>query len=298
MKANRLILLLPGLLLLSGCVALPELQMSFSSDSDIQNNSSSSSYPDSEPDLVFELVDNDHYVIAGTTNSEVETLRIPSTHEGLPVTGIEHLQPRENGPELPKLKNIYISENIKTFGLIHLDTHPYSRAYGVFYYLPKLEQIIVDSNNQNYSSNNGVLFTKNGQTLIYVPISYSQKTYKTPKSVKEIYNGAFYNNKTIEEVVVNRGVTKLGTLGDGVFTSTYLLSKIYLPDTIETIEDSIVFTWTGWDFAQKTFYCQAETKPEGWSDRWNLYYSEGNNGLMPSHYCNVLWSQENDYWAS
>lgn len=54
-----------------------------------------------------------------------------------------------------------------------------------------LRQINVSSENNTLSSNDGVLFDKSGEILMYFPSSYPNKEYIAPEGVKEIKKGAF-----------------------------------------------------------------------------------------------------------
>jgi hypothetical protein len=73
---------------------------------------------------------------------------------------------------------------------------------GAFISCEKLFNIIVDSNNKNYSSQNGILFNKNCTELIQYPSGKTDTQYDIPIGVRTISRGAFSdsNNLTVINV--------------------------------------------------------------------------------------------------
>ena len=94
------------------------------------------------------------------------------------------------------IKNLYIGKNVKVINFIEADL--------VDYNLPKdlhesmLENIFVDKENKDFKSIDGVLFNADGSELIMFPAGKDYPDvhqYETPKQVKKIADGAFFNSK-------------------------------------------------------------------------------------------------------
>ena len=94
-----------------------------------------------------------------------------------------------------------------------------------------LKEVTANSDNKAYTSIDGVLFSKNKQTLVYYPVNKSGDTYTVPSSVKEIGNTAFANNKKLQTVIVPETITSIGV---GAFTSS-VITSFYIPDSVTTI---------------------------------------------------------------
>ena len=82
-----------------------------------------------------------------------------------------------------------------------------------------------------------------------------------PDSVESISNSAFSVCRALEEVVLGNG---LKTIGTNAFWSCFSLKSINIPKSVEKMGDRVFVQCT-----QATLYCEAEEKPEGWSDAWN-----------------------------
>ena len=68
-------------------------------------------------------------------------------------------------------------------------------------------------------------------------------------------------NKEIKKIYIEDGVK---TIGKNSFTSHSMLSSIRVPNDITSIGEN------AFEYCRKlTIYCQAESKPSGWSSSWN-----------------------------
>ena len=74
----------------------------------------------------------------------------------------------------------------------------------------ELEEIHVSPENETYSEKDGVLFSKNGQRLIRVPVAYNCKDYIIPDCVTEVGTYAFRGCKNICSVVFHDNISKIG----------------------------------------------------------------------------------------
>ena len=79
-----------------------------------------------------------------------------------------------------------------------------------FWAMYSLEKFIVDDNNPNYKSVDGILFSKNGETLVFFPQKQGATEYTIPATVKNIAGYAFFENAYLEKVTIPDTVTSVG----------------------------------------------------------------------------------------
>lgn len=125
--------------------------------------------------------------------------------------------------------------------------------------LDSLEKITVDKSNKYFRSIDGVLFTKDGKTLIQIPAAYSKKNYSVPKGVVTILDNAYYsengNNYGIEKLTIPTSVRTIGecafmksgiktliikngvkTIGNAAFVACGDLKEVTLPKSLKKID--------------------------------------------------------------
>ncbi len=73
-----------------------------------------------------------------------------------------------------------------------------------------IREFFVSSSNQSYSSENGVLFTKDKSTLLAYPSGSSNLEYSIPSTVTNIAKGAFSKCAAITSVAIPAGVENVG----------------------------------------------------------------------------------------
>ena len=100
-----------------------------------------------------------------------------------------------------------------------------------FFKNSSLESIDVDAANGSYVSNNGVLFTKDMNTLCCYPLGRQESSYAVPEGVKKIASSAFLNCRTIRQVTFPGTLTEIG---DWALNNTPLESVV-IPDSVTTI---------------------------------------------------------------
>lgn len=96
---------------------------------------------------------------------------------------------------------------------------------------PKLVGISVNSDNIYYKSDNGVLYTKNGLTLLRYPIGKSETSYTIPSGVVTIGSYAFYHSN-LESIIIPSSVT---TIENTAFGNCKNLAKIDIPNSVTKI---------------------------------------------------------------
>jgi hypothetical protein len=105
-------------------------------------------------------------------------------------------------------------------------------GYWAFYYCLSLTEINVDSENEYYSSEDGVLFNKEKTELIYYPAGKTQTAYEIPYGVTTIGDEAFFNCDNLTNVTIPNSVT---TIGDNAFDDCTSLTSIAILDNVTTI---------------------------------------------------------------
>lgn len=102
-----------------------------------------------------------------------------------------------------------------------------------FRFCDNLVTINIDENNPNYTSIDGVLFTKDVTKLIQYPSGKSEKNYMVPEGVTEVGAIAFSFCDTIEHIELPSGLKILRTLAFYRLTN---LKSITIPASVENIE--------------------------------------------------------------
>lgn len=100
------------------------------------------------------------------------------------------------------LKSVKISKAIKAIG------------EDAFASCTSLAEFVVDAENKNYSSLEGILFSKDGTELVFCPCGAKRTEYIVPNSVTTIAKHAFIDCKALKKVVIPETVT---TVGDEIF---------------------------------------------------------------------------------
>ncbi len=142
-------------------------------------------------------------------------LEVPAVIEGLPVTAIAE----EAFFGCAYLTGIGVPLSVSSIG---------PRA---FINCRSLRQIDVAEGNLSFCSADGVLFTKDRQTLLRCPMGKSG-AYEISGSTVIIGNDAFYGCVLLTEITVPDSVT---TLNNGAFYDCSGLSELLLPDSVLNI---------------------------------------------------------------
>lgn len=101
-----------------------------------------------------------------------------------------------------------------------------------FYYCTSLTSILVDSENKYYTSDNGVLFDKKKEKLVWYPADKGETEYVVPNSVVTIENDAFSRCISLISVTLPNSVKEIA---ERAFYECFSLSSISLPSSIEEI---------------------------------------------------------------
>ena len=107
---------------------------------------------------------------------------------------------------------------------------------GAFADCSRLTEIVVDGNNQYYKSLDGLLLTKDGQTLVAVPAGKEDVTI--PNGVVCIENKAFLKCSRIAKLNIPNGVREIGLRA---FAGCSSLARVTFPSSLQKLD--------GWVFA-------------------------------------------------
>ena len=102
-----------------------------------------------------------------------------------------------------------------------------------------LNSINVDKSNQEYSSEDGILFDKDKKELICYPAEKKEKEYNIPSSVTSIGTYAFGNCTNLTRIEIPSSVT---SIGGGAFDNCTSLTRIEIPSSVTSI-GTYAFSW-------------------------------------------------------
>ena len=156
----------------------------------------------------------------------------------------------------PNLETVYIQGDPDASGFTY--------GSNIFRLCPSLRSIEVEEEHIALRSNNGVLFSKSGTTLVALPGGYRSSSYRIPSGTEVIYQGALDGDRSIEgygfirKLIVPDSVVHIGPSNDcrwvgeihfegdapaGIEESLRLNSVDFLPVTVFYPKNNP--TWTG-----------------------------------------------------
>ena len=183
------------------------------------------------------------YAFDENDERNADILEIPSDFRGLPVTALRSDQEAlDRGINDSWSKKLVISETVEVIDPKFLAGHSL------------IEEIEVSPENPTYKSSEGVLFTKDGKTLVSYPGNKRDEEYVIPDGVKTLgaeafnYNryirkvtmpsslrviseGCFFSCRGLREAVFNKGLKEIC---DQAFCYVYL-ENVQIPSSVEWI---------------------------------------------------------------
>lgn len=135
---------------------------------------------------------------------------------------------------------------------------------GVFDHCKSLKSINVDSNNKNYSSENGILYNKNKTELIKYPAGKPDDSYTISNTVTKIDHNAFYACENLKNITVPNSVKSfdyaflycksltsailqngITNISEGAFSGCISLTNITIPNSVTHIGNRAFNECTG-----------------------------------------------------
>ncbi|MBQ2810333.1 MAG: leucine-rich repeat domain-containing protein [Clostridia bacterium] len=102
----------------------------------------------------------------------------------------------------------------------------------VFYGCTSFASIVVDGNNQTFKSLDGVLYSKDGKTLLLYPRNKSNTSFTIPSGVTVIGNGAFNGCTLLTSITISNGVAEIQ---EGAFRNCRNITSITIPSSVTKI---------------------------------------------------------------
>ena len=99
----------------------------------------------------------------------------------------------------------------------------------------RLTEITVSGGNMNFKSEDNVLFSYDGKTLVQYPGGSTATSYTIPDGVETISANAFDSSDNLTEVIIPDGVE---TIGNGAFSNCLGLTTMNIPSSVTTIDDA------------------------------------------------------------
>lgn len=103
---------------------------------------------------------------------------------------------------------------------------------GIFYGCMSLTEIEVNKKNKNYTSVDGILYTKDMTQLVAYPVGKKLEEFVVPDGVKEICGGTFGGSSSLTEITISDSVT---TIGDEAFSDCSGLKSLTIPENVTDI---------------------------------------------------------------
>jgi hypothetical protein len=183
-------------------------------------------------------------VITGYTGTGGD-VAVPAVIGGSPVTAIDS----DAFAECTSLSSVTIPASVTSigteafFGCTSLSsvTIPASVTFigeGAFAGCLSLRAIGAAAENRNYKDIDGVLFTKDGTTILAYPAGKGQSAYAIPAGVTVIGAGAFFGCTSLNSVTIPATVT---VIGEWAFAECENLSSVTIPASVREIGEGAFY---------------------------------------------------------
>lgn len=123
------------------------------------------------------------------------------------------------------LTKINVPKNVDEIGAFAFQAAGWNNESG------SITEITVDENNANFKSVDGVVFSRDGKTIVACPVAKSGK-YDIPADVNKIAEGAFGYCQKLTSATIPEGVTEIP---ENAFSTCTALAEVKLPSTLTTI---------------------------------------------------------------
>ena len=154
-------------------------------------------------DFEYSVLDDGTVEITRYIDDGSSDVIIPEVIEGKIVTSISDACFCEfTGPAsgFENIESIFIPKTVNNLAEYDWEYDNTKNNCWTFSKLPNLKEISVDEENEKYSSNDGVLFDKKKETLMYYPRAKQSTEYTVPNTVRYINNCSFYQNVFLQKL--------------------------------------------------------------------------------------------------
>lgn len=162
------------------------------------------------------LADGTYSIKAVSKDKILKKIKIPSEYNGISVTAIADYA----FMDCETLVEIEIPEGIKTIGayafynstveIIKIPASVTDIYVTALYNTSNLTNIMVADDNMFYKSVEGVLYTKNGKTLIRYTVNHVREIFDIPDMVENINQYAFHTSNYLKELYIPSSVKIIG----------------------------------------------------------------------------------------
>ena len=168
--------------------------------------------------------------------------------------------------------SLHIPEGVKSIGSssfaytglsgeVNIPSSVTTLGKNIFEDSKKITKINIDEGNQNYSSQEGVVYNKNKSTLLFAPEGVTINNLTLPDSVRIIEKRAFDDCRNISGTL--RLNNNLETIKENAFWNTDI-SEVIIPATVTNIEVG-AFAYC---YLLRNIRCGSNSKPDGWDEYW------------------------------
>ena len=183
----------------------------------------------------YTLLDDGTIEVTKYVSDNNSKVVIPEVIDGKTVTSVSKVCFNEfSGPAdgFKNIESIFIPKTVNNLGEYE-DIYTKDNCW-TFSKLPNLKEIIVDNENQKYSSSEGILFDKNKETLLYYPRSKQANEYIVPNTVHYIKSVSFYQNVFLKKLKFS------GKLYEVILDAVYTLEEVEYPVITNHPSDYVV----------------------------------------------------------
>jgi hypothetical protein len=164
----------------------------------------------------FDLELGEHGVTIKKYKGTAETVNIPAVIDGSPVVTI----------------GAWAFDGCTSLTSISIPSSVTAIGNWAFWGCNSLTSISVDALNTRYSAANGILFSKDGKTLVRYPEGKVYSSYTIPSSVTAIGYAAFSGCNSLSSISIPSSVT---TIGNWAFSGCNSLTSISIPSSVTAI---------------------------------------------------------------
>lgn len=212
--------------------------------------------------------DGTSYSVTGIGTCADVNISIPDKYNDLPVTNIDHMA----FDGCSAIVSVIVPDSVTSIGWCtfqscwSLKKIVISKSVSkinewAFHNCVSLINIDVDSDNQHYLSIDGNLYSKDKKTLVRYAIGQKDTTFIIPEHVTKINDLAFDGACKLTNLSIPKSVS---CMGYSVFEGCSSLTEIVIPSSVTQI-GYLAFERCPY----LTIYCEAESKPAKWDNRWN-----------------------------